>query len=60
VTAEKCLKPVALGPEGIAVCIRDKGHRGHCDGGEMERRIGESFAAAQMDKEMEYDEARWK
>ena len=52
----KCYKPVAAGPEGVAVCILEEGHEGTCNGGAIERRIGESFAASRLAKEMEYAE----
>lgn len=51
---KKCYKPVAAGPEGVAVCILDEGHDGSCDGGEFERLIGRNFAADRLAKELDY------
>jgi hypothetical protein len=50
----KCYKPTAAGPEGVALCILEEGHEGSCDGGELERRIGEHFAADRLAKEWDY------
>ena len=50
---KKCYKPVAAGPEGVAVCILDEGHDGSCDGGEFERLIGRNFAADRLAKELD-------
>jgi len=51
---KKCWKPVALGPQGIAICILDEGHEGTCNGGKMEEEIGKSFAASVAESEMEW------
>jgi hypothetical protein len=43
-------------PAGIVVCILPRGHEGEHDGGAVERKLGEHFAAQSLEKQMERDE----
>lgn len=49
-----CWMPTAAGPEGVAVCQLPEGHDAPCDGGEMERMIGEGFAAQVLGDRAEF------
>jgi hypothetical protein len=54
---ELCYEPLGMGyPAGIVVCILPRGHEGEHDGGAVERKLGEHFAAQSLEKQMERDE----